>query len=391
MLIIKYQEECPDIKSKVYRETLEFIAKNSMNVTVHKFRDNQGLLEVIHKRDFSSVVTTHEISYQTSILLKGLDLVQIIVGKNSESEDVADIIIDPLIYKSEKFFVGSKYLLPSVVKNIPIESIAKLMKVDSTSLQDEINYNDAETDLLAIVKLSQKLEWDSNFFGINVGYISSLRLTPNIERNIKKFVRKEKIDLLEYLCNCHDRESVSIAEINDYSFVDIRITFERILSDKIIVEEANEFSFRNGEEKDIEKLRKIAKGIYKHSRYYYDTNFDREKVFEFYSGWVEKAILGRFDDYAYVLCHNTEPVGFCTITEHSLDAASVGLLGIDPNYTGNRLAQYLLNMSMLKLQQKGIKYMDVVTQGRNYAAQRLYQKCGFVTKMTGLWYHKWFR
>lgn len=391
MLIIKYQEDCQDIKSKVYRETIEFIAKNSMNVTVHKFRDNQNLLEIIRKHDFSTVVTTHEISYQTSILLKGLNLVQIVIGMNYESEDVADIIIDPLISKSEKHFVGSKYLLPSVVKNIPIGSIAKLMKVNSTSLQDEINYNEAETDLLYIVKLCQKLEWDSNFFGVNVGYISCLRLTPNIEKYIKNFVRKEKIDLLEYLCNCHDKESVSIAEINNYSFVDIRITFERILDNKIIVEESNEFSFRNGEEKDIEKLREIAKGIYKYSRYYYDTNFDRDKVFEFFSGWVEKAILGQFDDYAYVLCHDAEPVGFCTITEHSFDAARIGLIGIDPAFTGNRLAQYLLNMSMLTLQQKGIKYMDVVTQGRNYAAQRLYQKCGFITKMTELWYHKWFR
>jgi|TARA_B100002003_G_C14146049_1_gene551042 dTDP-4-amino-4,6-dideoxy-D-galactose acyltransferase len=391
MLIIKYQEDCQDIKSRVYRETLEFIARNSMNVTVHKFKDNQCLLEVIHKHDFSSVVTTHEISFQTSILLKGLNLVQIVIGKNSKSEDVADIIIDPLIPKSEKFFVGSKYLLPSVAKNIPIESIAKLMKMNFTLLQDEINYNEAETDLLDIVSLCQKREWDSNFFGVNVGYISCLRLTPNIEKYIKKFVRKEKIDLLEYLCNCHDKESVSIAEINNYSFVDIRITFEQTLNNKMIIEESNEFSFRKGEEKDIEKLREIAKGIYKYSRYCYDTNFDRDKVFEFYSGWVEKAILGQFDDYAYILCHNDEPVGFCTITEHSFDAARIGLVGIASNYTGNRLAQYLLNMSMLQLQQKGIKYMDVVTQGRNYAAQRLYQKCGFVTKMTELWYHKWFR
>tara|TARA_Y100000031_G_C7967214_1_gene268715 strand:- start:160 stop:300 length:141 start_codon:yes stop_codon:yes gene_type:complete len=31
----------------------------------------------------------------------------------------------------------------------------------------------------------------------------------------------------------------------------------------------------------------------------------------------------------------------------------------------------------------------VVTQGRNYAAQRLYLNVGFLTKETELWYHKW--
>jgi hypothetical protein len=34
--------------------------------------------------------------------------------------------------------------------------------------------------------------------------------------------------------------------------------------------------------------------------------------------------------------------------------------------------------------------VQVITQGRNYAAQRLYQRAGFVTRKTELWYHKWF-
>jgi len=32
----------------------------------------------------------------------------------------------------------------------------------------------------------------------------------------------------------------------------------------------------------------------------------------------------------------------------------------------------------------------VVTQGRNLAAQRLYQRNGFVTASLQLWYHRWF-
>jgi ribosomal protein S18 acetylase RimI-like enzyme len=33
--------------------------------------------------------------------------------------------------------------------------------------------------------------------------------------------------------------------------------------------------------------------------------------------------------------------------------------------------------------------VSVVTQGRNVAAQRLYQRAGFVTASTQLWYHRW--
>jgi hypothetical protein len=39
---------------------------------------------------------------------------------------------------------------------------------------------------------------------------------------------------------------------------------------------------------------------------------------------------------------------------------------------------------------QGAKETTVVTQGRNVAAQRLYQQCGFITKTVQFWFHKWY-
>ena len=69
---------------------------------------------------------------------------------------------------------------------------------------------------------------------------------------------------------------------------------------------------------------------------------------------------------------------------------SKSLFGMNSKYRGEGLAKYLLGKSLQNLSGQGFDYVEVVTQGRNYAAQRLYQKCGFVTKSTELWYHKWF-
>lgn len=391
-LILTFKDASNDIRRQVYRKTLKHIGENLANSIIYQFADNQKLIKFIKEHEFSSIVYTNEISDETVFLLKGLGLVQILIGIREDLIDVSDIIIDPLICKSEKYLVGTRYLLSSILGEIPAASLAGVMGIDKNTLIEEVKHNNAEDKLLNVVQLYQKLEWDTDFFGLNVGYISCLRLTPNIEKHIKNFIRRERIDLVEYLCNCHDRESVITAGKNGYLFVDIRLTFEQFLPDKIEVQKKVDYHVKKGEHSDIEKLKHIATDIYKYSRYYFDGNFDREKVRVFYQNWAEKAIRAQFDDYAYVLYHSQNPIGFCTIKKIRENAARIGLFGMDPEFTGGGLAKHLLDTSLQKLRkEEGVDYAEVVTQGRNYAAQKLYQRCGFVTKSTELWYHKWFR
>ena len=57
------------------------------------------------------------------------------------------------------------------------------------------------------------------------------------------------------------------------------------------------------------------------------------------------------------------------------------LVGVDGSRSGEGLAKSLIENALAKLhQEENIIHVEVVTQGRNYAAQRLYQRCGFVTK-----------
>jgi len=391
-LVLSFDGKGADVRSKVYAGTQQHIADNLPGTVAHTFESNEELLKVVKGHEFSKVIYTSAIPYDTAVILKGIGLVQILIGLREDLVDLSDVIIDPLVCKSEKFLVGPAYLLRPILEEVPVNEIAEIMEISEDLLLEEVDHNNAESDLLSIARLYQKLEWDSGFFGINVGYISCLRLTLNIERHIKKFIRKEKIDLLEYRCNCHDRESVVTSSQNGYLFVDMRLTFEQFLHKGREIEERKGYGIKRGVPDDIEKLKEIATGIYRHSRYYFDTNFNRDKVAEFYRNWIEKAIRGTFDDYAYVLYHNEKPVGFCAIKEMCRRAARIGLIGMSSQYSGKGLAEYLLNTTLQRLQKEaGISYVEVITQGRNYAAQRLYQKCGFITKATELWYHKWFR
>lgn len=391
-LVLNFGPKTKNVKQKIYRFTLEHIAQKLPNARIYHFSTNKDLLNYIQRHSFSTIVYTNEMPSETAFLLKGIGLVQILIGIKKELLEIADIIIDPLISKSDKYLVGTKYLLPSVLKSVSPEIIADIMSLPSSVLLEEVNHNESELELLEVVRLYQKLKWDSDFFNLNIGYISCLRLTPNIEKHIKDFIREEKIDMLEYRCNCHDRTSVVTSEESGYSFVDIRLTLQHYLLSQLEIDRLKGFSIHKGKKRDIAKLQKIAADIYVASRYYFDENFDRSKVKEFYQGWVKKAVLGTFDDFTYVFYRKKGPIGFCTIKKMRTNAAKIGLFGLDTAYRGKGLSSVFLNAVLKKLkEEEKIGYVEVVTQGRNYAAQRLYQRCGFVTKSTELWYHKWFR
>lgn len=236
------------------------------------------------------------------------------------------------------------------------------------------------------------LPWDTEFFNFPVAQFTVPRINDRIISEVLSFCDINSIRLLQYKCDCHDRNSVLLAEKNRFHFADIRMTFEnRLEARKETDSEPNgEISFAIAQNDHIEKLMDIATDIHLLSRYYFDTNFPRDKVREFYRSWVRKAVLGTFDHLAYIICVDGEPAGFCTIRFRTADLATIGLVGIDHKQAKNGLGILLIEHVLNEVAKKGIALIEVVTQGRNYSAQRLYQKTGFMIKSTELIYHRWF-
>jgi dTDP-4-amino-4,6-dideoxy-D-galactose acyltransferase len=50
----------------------------------------------------------------------------------------------------------------------------------------------------------------------------------------------------------------------------------------------------------------------------------------------------------------------------------------------------LVDQALAWFAQQKVTRVQVVTQGRNILAQRMYQRSGFVTHTVKLWYHRWF-
>ena len=309
------------------------------------------------------VVISNGLPTEWYYILKGMNIVTITIDDRDIFYPFADIVIDCFCEDGKRYFTGKGC------------SLVACDMIDTLGTDHVFN-------------LIRKLEWDSHFFGYNIAFLSCMHLTDNIMRRVDKFIQSENIKLVEYLCNCHDSKTVRVAEKNGFHFVDIRLSYEYCCSGGKHIDIGN-LKFSKAVEDDIPWLKAINNNLYEDSRYYFDMNFNKQRVQDFYQNWVEKGVRGQFDDECWCLYDKGNPITFCTVRYRREGMASIGLFGVDENYQGQGVGKEFLLCVFDKVAEKGVKTITVVTQGRNYAAQRLYQAVGFKTMSTQLWYHKW--
>jgi len=186
--------------------------------------------------------------------------------------------------------------------------------------------------------LIEKLKWDSMFFGFNVALINNNYLSIEFIEDLNSFIESEKITLVQFLSDVNNYESMLIAKSNDFYFTDIRLTSEKNINEFIKLEIPSNYSFSKASQKDIIELKKLSNLVCNNSRYFFDKNFSKTKINEFYENWIEKAVFGLFDDECYCMYYHKFPIGFCTIRYESAEKASIGLFSISNEYQNKGLA-----------------------------------------------------
>jgi dTDP-4-amino-4,6-dideoxy-D-galactose acyltransferase len=337
------------------KKVIEHIPEEVILISTNDLKLNLIELESI------AVVISSNLSKEWCYLLRGLSVVTICFGCREYYIDLVDLVIDYKYADGDHYFTGPCF-----------------------------NYNHVSpSSFFEVTELVKKLDWDSKFFGINVAYISCLHLSENIYKAITKYISANNIQLIEYLCNCHDRRSVLIAEKSGFTFVDIRLTFVKLLKNVEPVFPIDGLIFRKATDADIPNLEAMAGQIYAKSRYFFDENFGAEKAKEFYESWIRKAVRGEFDDECWCLTKGEIILAFCSVRYTQSRSAQIGLLGVQDAYVGHGIGKHIVKRVIEMLAKKGTAELTVVTQGRNYSAQNLYQSIGFRTRQTQLWYHKW--
>jgi len=234
------------------------------------------------------------------------------------------------------------------------------------------------------------LDWDTEFFGYRIGRVNSHQISHETAREIDEWASDQAIDCLYFLCASDDPLSTQIAEDNNYHLMDVRITFQQKLSSDN-QETKIAPTMRHYQQGDLEYLQETSRTAYTQTRFYYDPNFTDEQCAKLYELWLYKSCETDYADAVVVAEHENKAAGYVTCHLNQISkTGSVGLVGVVEAARGQRLGKHLVDYALTWFSQQGMEQIEVVTQGRNIAAQRLYQRCDFVTKSVQFWYHKWF-
>jgi dTDP-4-amino-4,6-dideoxy-D-galactose acyltransferase len=238
-------------------------------------------------------------------------------------------------------------------------------------------------------ELCRLLTWDSNFFGKRIARVVPTSVTHEQLTMALEWGRRNRVQCLYFLCGANDGPSIRRAEQHKFHLVDFRVTMERpIVAGFCVNSPSSGIEIRPAHAQDISPLRKIAEVSHRDSRFYSDPEFDGGRCDALYGDWIEKS-CGGWADVVLVACVDGSQAGYISCHRENHKAGRIGLMAVAAKARGRGVGRQLLNASLAWFAQHDLTRVSVVTQGKNFGAQRLYQQGGFFTQLVQIWYHHW--
>lgn len=227
----------------------------------------------------------------------------------------------------------------------------------------------------------EHLNWDTNFFGYNIGCIK-IKDCDNFD--IDHFLKRAATYKLVYIFS---EEELNYRELK---LVDKKVDFLFESNDINVPTsfDSNIQSFNSSKHNKEELLTLgLKSGVY--SRFNLDPNFKNNEYTRLYKEWILKSINGKlaFDIPVYV--EDNQIIGFTTILHRSKVLAGIGLVAVKEAARGKGVGMALINQTIQRAREKQYRKIEVVTQLNNIPAVRLYQKSNFSMKQITYIYHYW--
>ncbi|MFN0245009.1 MAG: GNAT family N-acetyltransferase [Planctomycetota bacterium] len=235
--------------------------------------------------------------------------------------------------------------------------------------------------------LARFLEWDTQFFGVRIASLRASALPLEALRRELDGCREQRIRCVYLLSDIADGVTHRAAEPLGFHLVDVRVTLDVRFDAAPMLARSLE-RVRPAKPADVPALRAIAAACHGDSRFYADEHFDRERCDALYATWIERS-CGGWADRVFVAELDGRPAGYLSCHLRDDGRGEIGLVGVASNAVRQGLGRELVSAGLRWFGEHERHYVTIATQGKNLAAQRLYQSAGFQTKSLELWHHLW--
>jgi dTDP-4-amino-4,6-dideoxy-D-galactose acyltransferase len=228
----------------------------------------------------------------------------------------------------------------------------------------------------------QPLAWDSAFFGFPIARIAAERPDRAALEEAVAACDRDGVRCAYLLLDAADAAGSEAAQASGFVLRDVRVELDRpvggadpgAVDERVAIAEAG-----SGE---LAALEVLARERFTSSRFFADPGFPRERCRELYAAFVCRGLSG---DPRWTLA--TAGASGCIVC-HADERAGVGTIElVVATRPGDGTA--LVRAAVARFADAGLTRAVVVTQACNVAAQRSYQRAGFRTCRSGLWFHRW--
>lgn len=227
------------------------------------------------------------------------------------------------------------------------------------------------------------LSWDSSFFGVKTARVKTKH--DNFElKKILEDLYDQDVELIYY------NSPVRLDDFDQYQSVllDTRVSILKELKTR---RDFNEYvKIYEGKEPSEEMLH-LSERIARESRYFYDPNIPKQKVFEMYEIWLNKSVTGEMATDVLVYEKDEKVLGLATIKLIDQDRGLIPLLAVASEHEGKGISFALMRAVEEYLLQKGRKFLVSETQAKNVKAIKVYERFGVECQETHHVYHLWRR
>lgn len=210
-------------------------------------------------------------------------------------------------------------------------------------------------------------------------------MTAESLRAVEAWADEHAVRCLYFLASSNDPRTAHVAEQGGFRLMDLRVELRREVGDAV---EASEVREARGEDHD--RLREIARASHGTTRFYADPRFAADRCDDLYATWIERSLNG-WAAGVLVVERGGSAAGYCSWNLDERDrAGSIGLIAVDASAQRSGAGVALATGAVAWCASRGARAMSVVTQGRNVAALRTFQRAGFLVSSVDLWFHKWY-